>query len=146
MCGGAVGCKETYGKNMMSIGKGRRPRRKAAPGDVNNPDNFLGQRVRKKFGNDFYLGDITGYDDPYFQILYEDGDDGLQNKRVLHRQSLRNKGPSPFSAACPVLPFRLNSLSNCFFSRFEIRGLFVELSPESQLIRSGLNPFRINPK
>ena len=33
-----------------------------------------------------------------------------------------------------------------FFSRFEIRGLFVELSPESQLIRSGLNPFRINPK
>ena len=33
------------------------------------------------------------------------------------------------------------------FSRFEIRGLFVVLSPnESQLIRSGLNPFRINPK
>ena len=30
--------------------------------------------------------------------------------------------------------------------KLEIRGLFVVLSAESQLIRSGLNPFRINPK
>ena len=35
---------------------------------------------------------------------------------------------------------------HCFFSRFEIRGLFVQLSRKSQLIRSGLYPFRINPK
>ena len=52
--------------------------------------------------------------------------------------------PSPFSVACPVLPFV--SETTVFFSRFEIRGLFVQLRAESQLIRSGLNPFRINPK
>jgi len=32
------------------------------------------------------------------------------------------------------------------FSWFHLRSLFVQLSPESQLIRSGLYPFRINPK
>ena len=68
-----------------TIEVGRRPRRKAAPGDVNNPDNFVGQRVRKKFGNDFYLGDITGYDDPYFQILYEDGDEEEMNLNQVKR-------------------------------------------------------------
>ena len=52
--------------------------------------------------------------------------------------------PSPFSVACPVLPFV--SETTVFFSRFEIRGLFVVLSRKSQLIRSGLYPFRINPK
>ena len=52
--------------------------------------------------------------------------------------------PSPFSVACPVLPFV--SETTVFFSRFEIRGLFDQLSPKSQLIRSGLYPFRINPK
>ena len=47
--------------------------------------------------------------------------------------------PSPFSVACPVLPFVSLTLR---YTR-----LFVQLSPaESQLIRSGLNPFRINPK
>ena len=52
--------------------------------------------------------------------------------------------PSPFSVACPVLPFV--SETTVFFSRFEIRGLCVVLSRKSQLIRSGLYPFRINPK
>ena len=50
--------------------------------------------------------------------------------------------PSPFSVACPVLPFVSLTLR---YTR-----LFVQLKPclsrESQLIRSGLNPFRINPK
>ena len=52
--------------------------------------------------------------------------------------------PSPFSVACPVLPFV--SETTVFFSRFEIRGLFEQKVAESQLIRSGLYPFRINPK
>ena len=51
--------------------------------------------------------------------------------------------PSPFSVACPVLPFRLNSLSNCFFFKIRDKGIICR---ESQLIRSGLYPFRINPK
>ena len=31
-----------------TIEVGRRPRRKAKPEDVNNPDNFIGKRVRRK--------------------------------------------------------------------------------------------------
>ena len=46
--------------------------------------------------------------------------------------------PSPFSVACPVLPFVSLTLR---YTR-----LFVQLRAESQLIRSGLYPFRINPK
>ena len=64
---------------------GRRPRRKAAPGDVNNPQNFVGKRVRRKFGDDFSVGDITGYDKPYFQILYEDGDEEEMNLNEVKR-------------------------------------------------------------
>ena len=33
MCGGAVGCKETYGKNMMSIGRGVMEGKGLAEGD-----------------------------------------------------------------------------------------------------------------
>ena len=78
-----------------------------------------------------------------------------RNKKEKRKKNIErekdNKGPgaraghfpSFFSLFCNAKnPF----VSTVFFSRFEIRGLFVELSPESQLIRSGLNPFRINPK
>jgi hypothetical protein len=33
MCGGAVGCNETYGKNMMSIGRGVMEGKGLAEGD-----------------------------------------------------------------------------------------------------------------
>ena len=50
--------------------------------------------------------------------------------------------PSPFSVACPVLPFV--SLTLRYTRLFD--QLSPQLSRESQLIRSGLYPFRINPK
>ena len=49
--------------------------RKAKTVDLNNPQNFIGRRIKKKFGNDYYVGDITEYDKPYFHVLYEDGDE-----------------------------------------------------------------------
>ena len=70
MCGGAIG-----------EGSG--------PADVNNPQNFVGQRVRRKFGNDFYVGDITDYDKPFFQILYEDGDEEEMNLTEVKRFLLK---------------------------------------------------------
>lgn len=72
-----------------TIEVGRRPRRKVAPADVNNPQNFVGQRVRRKFGNDFYVGDITDYDKPFFQILYEDGDEEEMNLTEVKRFLLK---------------------------------------------------------
>ena len=57
-----------------TIEVGRRPRRKAKPEDVNNPNNFIGKRVRRKFNDgEFYTGDIYEYDNPFFRISYEDG-------------------------------------------------------------------------
>ena len=35
MCGGAVGCNETYGKNMMSIGRGVMEGKGLAEGEEN---------------------------------------------------------------------------------------------------------------
>ena len=56
---------------------------------MNNPENFVGQRVRRKFGNGFYVGDITGYDKPFFQILYEDGDEEEMNLTEVKRFLLK---------------------------------------------------------
>ena len=53
---------------------------------------------------------------------------------------------SSVSIQCRVSSASIRLRDDCFFLRFEIRGLFDQLSPESQLIRSGLYPFRINPK
>ena len=62
-----------------------RPRRKVAPQDVNNPQNFIGRRVRRKFGETFYIGNITDYDKPYFNVLYEDGDEEDMNLKEVQR-------------------------------------------------------------
>ena len=70
---------------VIGIQGDSRPQRKAAPQDVNNPNNFIGRRVRKKFGETFYIGNITGFDKPYFQILYEDGDEEELNLNQVKR-------------------------------------------------------------
>ena len=50
--------------------------------------------------------------------------------------------PSPFSVACPVLPFVVSE-TTVFFLRFEIRGLFVQLSPAEG--RKSINQVRAVP-
>ena len=69
-----------------TIEVGRRPRRKAKPEDVNNPNNFIGRRVRRKFNDgEFYTGDIFEYDDPFFRISYEDGQEEDMSLRDVKR-------------------------------------------------------------
>ena len=64
---------------------GRRPRRNSAPQDSNKPKNFAGKRVRKKFGEDFYVGNVVNYEKPYFHVPYEDGDEEEMNLNVVIR-------------------------------------------------------------
>ena len=47
MCGGAVGCNETYGKNMMSIGRGVMEGKGLAEGDGINIKKMAKKTVKK---------------------------------------------------------------------------------------------------
>jgi hypothetical protein len=44
--------------------------------DPNNPDNFIGKKIKKKFGKKFFKGVIESYDKKarFFKAKYEDGD------------------------------------------------------------------------
>lgn len=75
-----------------TIEVGRRPRRKAKPEDVNNPNNFIGKRVRKLFNDgEYYVGDIYDYDKPYFRVSYEDGQEEDMNLRDVKRYLMQSQ-------------------------------------------------------
>ena len=39
-------------------------------------DKLIGREIRKKFQNHgYYIGKVTSFDDPYYKIIYEDGDE-----------------------------------------------------------------------
>ena len=39
-------------------------------------DKLIGREVRKKFQNHgYFIGKVTSFDDPYYKIIYTDGDE-----------------------------------------------------------------------
>jgi hypothetical protein len=47
------------------------------------PKDYVGMKIRKKFGKDFYNGRVDGFKAPYYHVVYADGDEEELTKREI---------------------------------------------------------------